>query len=437
MNSTTAFQQLPGSLMTNHSQGYIYSNDTFYLLPHFYCAVPPAGGMSATALDMAKFMIMYLNEGIYDGERILTAESVLQMQQEHVTGHPSMDGIGYGFYTRTMNNKSLVGHTGGMPTFSSVMALLPAHECGIFIAVNTNTGSRDEILVSFLDRYFPSPPIIVEDLVPITQERLSLFEGYYLPTRRPYVDLDESEISICENIITQIIAMENNSLFVRSNYLPIDGMSFVPVEDLVFRDKSGETNIRITFREEGSGNISFMFLSLSALTAMEKLQSWYLEVTGPEGLKFDEGETNQKILWSVRAADWQECYYTIYCNGSEIETGPLWNEIVVHDLNTLDTGVYNYTIVIEDVFSDKVTHTVRVNVIPQSINPTDSSSTSTTVTSASSVPINSSTSASSVPINSSTTHINQEITSGFLFIQFGLAIVLILDFSRKKKERNS
>ncbi|MHA2294310.1 MAG: serine hydrolase domain-containing protein, partial [Candidatus Hodarchaeales archaeon] len=69
MNSTTAFQQLPGSLMTNHSQGYIYSNDTFYLLPHFYCAVPPAGGMSATALDMAKFMIMYLNEGIYDGER--------------------------------------------------------------------------------------------------------------------------------------------------------------------------------------------------------------------------------------------------------------------------------------------------------------------------------------------------------------------------------
>jgi CubicO group peptidase (beta-lactamase class C family) len=386
MNSTTAFQQLSEPLMSKHSQGYSYSGDTFNLLPHYYCTVPPAGGMSATALDMAKFMIMFLNEGIYDGERILNEESVLQMQAEHFIGHPSMDGIGYGFYTRTVKNQSLVGHTGGMPTFTSVMALLPEYECGIFVAVNTDTGSYEKILTSFLDRYFPSPLIIPGDQLPITPERLSLFEGYYLPTRRPYIDLNESEISICEIIITQIIAMEDNSLFVESNYLLIDGMSFVPVDDLVFRDKSGETDIRIAFREEGPGNISFMFLSLSALTAMEKLHSWYLEVFGPQKLEFNEGKPNQDILWTVTAADWQECIYTIYCNGSEIDSGSPWYRIIVHDLDDFDAGVYNFTVVVEDVFNDKVTHTVIVNVISQAIDTSCSSSTVSLSSTSSSIP---------------------------------------------------
>ncbi|MFX1505822.1 MAG: serine hydrolase domain-containing protein [Promethearchaeota archaeon] len=285
MNRTTAFQESTGPFITNRSRGYSFSSGTFCRFPHYYCAVPPAGGMSATAQDMAKFMIMFLNEGIYDGKRILTENSVLQMRAEQFTGHPSMDGIGYGFYTRTLNNQTLVGHTGGMPTFSSIMALLPKHECGIFISVNTVAAGWDEILTAFLNRYFPAPSIQVKDPLPTTPDRLTMFEGYYLPTRRPYVDLDESMITICNDIITEVSAMDDNSLHVRSNYLPIDGMSFVEVEDYIFRDKSGETDIYIAFREEGSGNISFMFLSLSALTAMEKLYSWYLEVSGTEELE--------------------------------------------------------------------------------------------------------------------------------------------------------
>ncbi len=239
-----------------------------------------------------------------------------------------------------------------------------------------------------------------------------MFEGYYLPTRKPYADLDESEISICGNIITQIDAMEDNSLLVRSNYLSIDGMSFVEVEDLVFRDKSGETDIRITFRDEGSGNISFMFLSLSALTAMEKLHSWYLEVTGPETLEFDEGKTNQNILWSVTAADWQACNYTIYRNGSNIATGT--GNIIVQDLNALDAGIYNYTIVVEDILKDKAIHTVIVHVTSQSTETSYSSSTVSITTTSSIIP---------------------STTPSWDFLLFILSFIIILPVRRWKRKK--
>jgi hypothetical protein len=214
-----------------------------------------------------------------------------------------------------------------------------------------------------MDRYYPAPTDIPEDPLPTTPERLSLFEGYYLPTRRKYVGLSESEISLYGRLVTQIIAMEDNSLLVRTNYLPIDGMSFVEVDELIFYDKSGQTDTSIAFREEGSGNITFMFLSLSALTAMERLQSWYLDVTGPESLEVNEEEVNNIIYWSVNAADWQASTYSVYRNGSDVATGDWSTGIgIKYYLNDLNAGTYNFTIVVEDVLKDKATHTVIVYV---------------------------------------------------------------------------
>ncbi|MFX0065264.1 MAG: serine hydrolase domain-containing protein [Candidatus Hermodarchaeota archaeon] len=373
MNSTTAYQELPSLLESKHSKGYTYLGGEFITKPHYYCAVPPCGGMSATSRDIANFMIMYLNEGSYKGEQFLEEDTVLQMQAEQFVGHPST-WIGYGFYSRKLNNQTLVGHTGGMPTFSSIMALLPEHEVGIFISINTDTGSYGDILTEIMDRYYPNPTIL-EDPLPTTPERLSLFEGYYLPTRRVYVSLDESLISMYGSLITQIIAMEDNSLLVRSNYLPIDGMSFVEVDDLVFYDKSGQTDTSIAFREEGAGNFTFMFLSLSALTAMEKLQSWYLDVTGPESLEFNEGEINNRIYWSVSAADWQGNTYSVYRNGSSVATGDWSADVSIkYYLNGLNAGTYNFTIVVADVLQDKATHTVIVHIIARSVDNSNKTS---------------------------------------------------------------
>lgn len=365
MNSTSAYQQPPSSLFSRHSKGYSYQGE-FIENPYYYCVVPPCGGMSATARDMANFMIMHLNEGNYKGEQFLEEETALQMQAEQFIGHP-MTGIGYGFYSRKLNNQTLVEHTGGMPSFTSTMSLLPEHDVGFFISINTDTGFYREILNNFIDRYYPAPTEILKDPLPTSRERLLAFEGIYLPTRRVYVNLDESLITMYGTIVTQIITLSDNSLLVRSNYLPIDGMSFIEVENLGFRDKSEQTDTSIFFREEGPGNITFMFLSSSALTAMEKIESWYLDVTGPESMEIEENINNQ-IYWSVFASDWQGSTYTVYKNGSSAVTDT-WNTGIgiMYDLNNLTEGTYNFTIVIKDILGDEASHTVIVTVIPQKL----------------------------------------------------------------------
>ncbi|MFX0201612.1 MAG: serine hydrolase domain-containing protein [Candidatus Hodarchaeota archaeon] len=375
MNSTTAYQQVPSSLAPRHSRGYSNFNGELVSNPHYYCAVPPAGGMSSTAQDMAQIMLMYLNEGSYAGEQFLEETTVQQMQAEQVIGHPELTGIGYGFYRRKMNNQTLVGHTGGMPGFSGIMALLPEHEIGIFIAVNTDSGSYGELLTAFIDRYFPTSLEPVEAL-PTTSDRLTQFEGYYLPTRREYVNLSPFLISLYADLITHITVLPDFSLLVRTNYLPIDGMSFVEVDDLLFRDKTGQTDICIGFREEGPGNVTFMFLSLSSLTAMEKINSWYLNVTGLATQEFERESTFKRLYWSVNAFDWQEKNYTLYRNGTSVATGN-WSidTSIIYNLGDLEVGTYNFTLVVEDTLGDQAADTVMVH-ITSDVSHTAESSTS-------------------------------------------------------------
>lgn len=63
-----------------------------------------AGGIYSTAEDYLKFLVMILQNGAYDGKRILNAESVRRMQQNYVTGEvkiaysPAEAGsAGYGY----------------------------------------------------------------------------------------------------------------------------------------------------------------------------------------------------------------------------------------------------------------------------------------------------------------------------------------------------
>ncbi len=366
LDSTTAYQQVPSSIDAEFSHGYSYFGGTFIEKLHYYCVVPPTGGMASTAEDMAQFMIMLLNEGNYDGDQFLETETVLEMQAEQFKGHPDLNGVGYGLYTTKNNNQSLVYHTGGMPTFSSIMALIPEHEVGIFISVNTDTGDYDDILDLFMDRYFPAPAGDPRNTQPISSEQLEQCIGYYLPTRREYVGLSESLISLYSGLITQIVAMPDDSLVVTSNYLPIDGMRFEHTGDLVFRDQSGLTDIEIAFRMDDV-NV-FMFLSLSALTAMEKLQSWYLDVTGPESVEINESDSSYQIYWTVTAGDWQANTYTIFVNGMSVVSS-YWTPTrgITYDMSTYPGGTYNLTIEVKDVLGAVDTHTIIVDITPKPV----------------------------------------------------------------------
>jgi hypothetical protein len=116
---------------------------------------------------MGRFMLVHLNEGTYDSERILEAETVREMHRRQFTKSeavPELNGMAFGFIEMDRNGEMIVGHWGDTPRFKSLLALYPERDTGLFVVYNAPGGgpARFELLQAFTDRYYPQSdtPII-------------------------------------------------------------------------------------------------------------------------------------------------------------------------------------------------------------------------------------------------------------------------------------
>ncbi|MDY7020897.1 MAG: serine hydrolase domain-containing protein, partial [Cyanobacteriota bacterium] len=162
MQNSSFQQPLPSDLASNLAVGYQYKKEKFDPLPFLYLNVFPAASLSATATDMAHFMIAHLQKGRYENTQILQPETVELMHQQHFTHHPKLPGTAYGFHERVANNLRVIGHAGNMIGYSSTLSLIPDKNIGLFVVFNkyspTSTG---KLVNQFIDRYFPDSEISV------------------------------------------------------------------------------------------------------------------------------------------------------------------------------------------------------------------------------------------------------------------------------------
>lgn len=80
--------------------------------------VYPAGDVYLTAEDMAKFLAMHLNDGMYRGKRIISEASARKMREPQFGG---TYGFGFGIQKDSTNGNTLILHSGGIPGQSSWM----------------------------------------------------------------------------------------------------------------------------------------------------------------------------------------------------------------------------------------------------------------------------------------------------------------------------
>ncbi|TKR22081.1 beta-lactamase family protein, partial [Cellulomonas hominis] len=128
--------------------------------------VPPAGALSASAADMARFMLALLGEPA-TGEQVLDADTLALMQAPALdeddlgtlAGGPRM---GLGFFQEDRNGHRVVGHGGDTNAFHSHLQLYPDEGTGVFVSVNgSGAGAldslelREQLMQGFADRYFP------------------------------------------------------------------------------------------------------------------------------------------------------------------------------------------------------------------------------------------------------------------------------------------
>ena len=160
MTHSTFAQPLPADLAPDMAHGYNYSNGT-YVEGGFEFVLPyPAGSMSATADDLAKFMIAHLQNGRYGDAQILSEATAQQMRRQLFTQDPRLHGMAYGFFEDEVNGEQVISHGGDTLLFHSGLYLLPDQNLGIFISTNATGGAKTSAAVfkAFMNHYYPVQP---------------------------------------------------------------------------------------------------------------------------------------------------------------------------------------------------------------------------------------------------------------------------------------
>lgn len=273
MNNSSFQQPLSPRLASNMSNGYLYSNNAFTAQPFENVQVWPAGSMSTTSEDMAKFMIAHLQNGRYGNSSILNEATAQQMHSQLFTNDPKVSGWTYGFWEMRLNNQSMIGHGGDTILFHTLMELLPEHNLGIFVSFNEQASepAGGELLQIFMDHYYPVPSQPLPKPIPGFENNSSRFAGSYRPTRSAYTNFEKVS-SLFQEV--QVNPGPNSTLL--TSQPGVDQGQWVEVTPLEFRPAENMSSPMLffdglVFGQDGQGNINHLFYVNNPTTAYEKV----------------------------------------------------------------------------------------------------------------------------------------------------------------------
>jgi len=272
MQHSTFRQPLPSHLADYMSGGYTYKNGLFRAEGFEYInGLAPAGSMSTTAADIAKFMIAHLQHGKYGENRILEEETAKLMHTQLFSHDPRVDGNAYGFWEMTYNNLRALVHGGDTIWFHSSLSLLHEKNLGLFVSFNSEGGSwpvYDNLMKAFLNHYYPAPGPV--DIKPPSgfKLRASRLSGSYGVTR---VVSTTYEKLMALMMVVKVEANEDSTLLITMP-MGLGSKMWVEIEPLVFREVGGQDTV--VFRENSKGRITHAFFNQIPILAGVKL-AWY------------------------------------------------------------------------------------------------------------------------------------------------------------------
>ncbi|WP_082938621.1 serine hydrolase [Mitsuaria sp. 7] len=188
LHSTTA-QPLPAKFEPFIAKGYRQASDPAPS-PFELVVTAPAGSGSATASDMARFMLAHLQQGKFNGYEMLSPATTALMHSPSAQTRPGFNVMAHGFFREFRNGRTLLGHGGDTIVFHSDLSLLPDEGVGIFLSFNSRGKdsavylARKALMEGFLDRYFPGKPVVDAPALASATKDAPLIAGRYQTSRR-------------------------------------------------------------------------------------------------------------------------------------------------------------------------------------------------------------------------------------------------------------
>ena len=188
MANSTFRQPLPARLVPHMSNGYKRASGD---PQKFEIVVPaPAGSLSSPGTEMAHFMIAHLQNGEFQGKRILSAATAEQMHNTPLTLLPPLNRMELGFFETNINGREVIAHLGDTQYFHTSLHLMLKENVGFYVSYNS--GGREgaagtqrlALFEDFADRYFPGP--VPTSRVPAKEaaEHAKMMAGTWESSRR-------------------------------------------------------------------------------------------------------------------------------------------------------------------------------------------------------------------------------------------------------------
>ena len=199
MQQATFEEPLPDHLAAHMAQGYTTEHGGvepmgFEFIKNF----GPAGALSASAEDMARFIVAHVSEGGSGETRILRPETVALMHSRLFAHDYRVAGMAHGFYEVVRNGVRFVGHGGDTIAFHSELLINPDTGFGLFVSFNTPEGARARTAVvdAVLDYFYPgdggAEPAWPDEPLAGSAERIAGIAGAYRLNRRSFTSLEGS-----------------------------------------------------------------------------------------------------------------------------------------------------------------------------------------------------------------------------------------------------
>lgn len=265
MASSTFQQPLPSELAGQMSEGYRYLGGRYE--PRWFEVVQatPAGGLSATGEDMARFMVALLQGGSYGGGTILQPETVQDMTELHFSVPPQEQGWGRGFAVQKVSGLHIAGHGGDTTYFHSSLSLLPEHTVGIYVSTNTDTGGAvaAPVVNAFLERHFLLAPALEPQPESYPLADGARFAGGYNLARANHTTV-ERLLTLFQRV--EVVITERGTLKLVGPF-GLEEVEWAQSEPLVFVPVGTDDPMvgPLVFKEDASGKVERLYVGGWAL----------------------------------------------------------------------------------------------------------------------------------------------------------------------------
>ena len=255
MKNSSFRQPLPEKLQKAMSVGYLWDGKNFNKKGFELINGAPAGALSSTSTDIAKFLSAHLDK---NGGNLLKPETIKTMHTSLFRPNPEINGIAYGFLEIGKPDLYVIGHGGDTVYFHSICIIIPEKNFGLFFSFNTGAGFTAakiptfELTTAFVDNFFPSSVSGKTLMQPFPEENYSRYAGDYFSNRRS----ESTFLKILGIGMNMKVEPAVDGIFL-NNLLAGSKEKYVRIKKNLFQKEDGQS--RIVFFEDSEGAIRGLF----------------------------------------------------------------------------------------------------------------------------------------------------------------------------------